>query len=178
MSRMSKTQSEAKRSVVQSLKSNKYLGKETFEQFVAKTDQFRPGKKILYEKAPNREDKRELLFQYLREVRDREVAKKDNRARTVDSEKAEIHQVNKMLEDDRVNERKTKLQAIEMNRRNIALINAERQQVLQDEANFDRKVQAFGHFPYTHGDSIEVKRKEIKDQMKTHYNEHLQRNHS
>ena len=83
-----------------------------------------------------------------------------------------------MIEDDKNNARRQKLANIATNRANIAMINAERQAVKQDEDDYWKKQEAFGNFPYTHGDSIEMKRKEIREQMKTHYNAHIQRHSS
>ena len=46
------------------------------DEFIGKNNgSFRPSKKIFFEKRPNQQDRRDLLFQYLKEIREHELDK-------------------------------------------------------------------------------------------------------
>lgn len=71
--------SEKQKEVVEALNSmahNQYIPSETLDEFIGKNNgSFRPSKKIFFEKRPNQKDRRDLLFQYLKEIRERELNK-------------------------------------------------------------------------------------------------------
>ena len=63
-------QSTSKKSeVLENLRKNEFIPPETLEQFITKQKGERPSKKIYFEKQPGPEDKRELLNEYLKEIR-------------------------------------------------------------------------------------------------------------
>lgn len=55
--------------IVENLHGNQFIPPETLEQFLSKKGVgFRPGKRIFYEKQPGRDEKREMLNEYLRDI--------------------------------------------------------------------------------------------------------------
>ena len=63
-----------KSQVLSNLQQNEFIAPETLETFILRK-QGRPGKKIYFDKQPGSKDKRDLLYGYLKEMKDREEAK-------------------------------------------------------------------------------------------------------
>ena len=73
---------------------NGFIPPETFDDFVKKNDgSFRPHKKIFFERKPDKADRRDLLYQYLREIRDREQDKINAKKKDDESQQVKLKQI-------------------------------------------------------------------------------------
>lgn len=77
--RISENNLSRKEEVISTLSKNQFIPSETLETFMLKKNGERPSKKIYFAKQPGASEKRELLDEYLRAVKDRELERLKNK---------------------------------------------------------------------------------------------------
>ncbi|CDW91113.1 UNKNOWN [Stylonychia lemnae] len=152
--------------VAEQMKKNEFISNETFEAFMAKKMKTRPGKRIKFPQTTQAENQKELLDQYLTQIRDKERKKLEDRRQKIDEEKQNLEQLTQqiIIENQKMNitsqTKKIKFkEGIEEGKH-------EKNQVklMEREAKFNESPTYF--FPFTHGDHIEKQREHIRQELR------------
>lgn len=149
-----------------SLAGNKFIGSETLEEFIGKNDgSFRPHKKIFFERKPDKQDRRDLLYQYLREIKDREQNKLQEKKDDDQLQQERLAEIAEEIRRDLDKNKEEKASKISKMRGNIAEVKAEREAVVNKEIDYRMMQKPITKFPYTHGDTVEAARAQIRGEM-------------
>jgi hypothetical protein len=74
ISRLESRSQKEKEEIMSNLKKNEFFPPETLEQFMGKHNVDRPAKKIYFDKQPSKIERRNMLNQYLEDIKDRAIA--------------------------------------------------------------------------------------------------------
>jgi hypothetical protein len=128
------------RETLKSMAANEFIPPETLDEFIHKHDgSFRPHKKIFFERKPDSQDRRDLLHQYLREIRDREKGKLDRKKEDVDEEQLKLKQIAEEIKKDLDKDKEAKKSKIQKMRSNVAEVRAEREAADASELEYRMK---------------------------------------
>ena len=114
---------------------------------------------------PGTHDRKTLLNEYLESMKERELKKLQQRNEDIKAQKDEIMEVNKTKEEDEAKKLEKKQEKIRQMRENLDLVKAERLVTMQDELDHRMNQKPITYFPYTHGDTVDAARLQIREEM-------------
>ena len=125
----------------------------------------RPGKKLYFEKQPGPEERHQLLREYLSQVDQKKEYAYQQRLDEIDEDKKEIKKTLKEIEQIQKDNLETKKSKQQEFLRAIEEVKLERDEKDEIERKFiyDKPEKVF--FPFTHGDSIEAARQQIREEQ-------------
>ena len=73
--------------IEEKVKNNEFLNNETFDTFVMRKMNLRPGKRVIFQNSTSEQKQKDLLDSYLTTIRDREREKLEQKRRMLDEER-------------------------------------------------------------------------------------------
>lgn len=105
------------------------------------------------------------MKEYLESIEQREKEKNDEKQNEVRLQQAEIEKLRETEQDEEWKEIKIKRDKIETLKKYLDEVNAERKITDETEKEFINMDKHQTHFPYTHGDSLEMARERYRNEM-------------
>ena len=120
---------------------------------------------MFFERQPDAEDRRQLLNDYLRQIRNNELAKIQRRNEDIEEQTKRLATQTDEMNEEIEKEHGVKADKQKKMRDNCEEVRKERNATIEKEKEYRMNQKPITNFPYTHGDTVEATRAQIRQEM-------------